>query len=144
MSASHPFSWHDLLRYSHLWGYALKWPIYFVAGWGAIYYRRWRKNRDENTAQGWPSVDGLVVSGKVAPIPKTNRFHATLEYTYFVEEYRSGKYGHDFSSESEADDFVRQMKDKRVQIRYNQSRPDKSVLEQSVIEQHILLTPRFG
>jgi hypothetical protein len=36
------------------------------------------------------------------------------------------------------------MKDKRVQIRYNQSNPNNSVLEQSVIEQHILLTPRFG
>ena len=36
------------------------------------------------------------------------------------------------------------MKDKSVQIRYKQSNPNKSVLEQSVIEQHILLAPRFG
>jgi hypothetical protein len=36
------------------------------------------------------------------------------------------------------------MKDKRVHIRYKQSNPDKSVLEQSVVEQHILLAPRFG
>ena len=36
------------------------------------------------------------------------------------------------------------MKDKRIQIRYNQSNPDKSVLEQSVIEQHVMLAPRFG
>jgi hypothetical protein len=144
MSASHPFSWHDLLRYGHLWIYLLKWPVAFVAGWVAIYYRRWNKNRQENIAQGWPSVEGIIISGKVAPIPKTSRFHVTLQYTYFVEEYRSGKYFHDFSNESEADDFGRQMKDKRVQIRYNQSNPNKSVLEQSVIEQHVMLAPRFG
>jgi len=144
MSSSHSLSWHDLLRYSHLWGYLLKWPLYFVAGWSAIYLRRWRKNRAETIAQGWPSVEGLIVSGKVTPIPKTSHFHVALQYTYFVEEYRTGKYLHDFPNESEADDFVRQMKDKRVQIRYNQSNPDKSVLEQSVIEQHVLLAPRFG
>jgi hypothetical protein len=116
----------------------------FVAGWAAIYYRRWRKSHEESIAQGWPSVDGLIISGKVTPIPKTSRFHATLEYTYFVDEYRTGTYDHDFSSEEDADNFVRQMKDKRVQIRYKQSNPKRSVLEQRVIEQHILLTPRFG
>ena len=144
MSASHSFSWHNLLRYGHLWTYLLKWPLYFVAGWTAIYLRRWRKSRNETIAQGWPSVEGVIVSGKVTPIPKTNHFHVALQYTYFVEEYRTGKYLHDFPNESEADDFVRQMKDKRVQIRYNQSNPDKSVLEQSVIEQHVMLAPRFG
>ena len=144
MSSAHPFSWHDLLRYGHVWGYLLKWPLYFSAGWTAIYYRRWQKRRLEDTAQGWPSVEGVIVSSQVTPIPKTTQFHATLQYTYFVEEYRTGKYLHDFPSETGADDFVRQMKDKRVQIRYHPSNPDKSVLEQSVIEQHVMLAPRFG
>jgi hypothetical protein len=137
-------SWHDLWRYTHVWIYFIKWPLYFVAGWAAIYFRRWRKNRDENAAQGWPSAEGVIVSGKVTPIPKTSQFHASLQYTYFVDEYRTGKYDHDFPSQADADNFVRLMKDKRVQIRYNQSNPDKSVLEQRVIEQYILLTPRFG
>jgi hypothetical protein len=144
MSALHPITWHEILRFAHVWIYLLKWPLYFVAGWAAIYFRRWRKTRDENAAQGWPSVEGTILSGKVTPIPKTSRFHASLQYTYFVDEYRTGKYEHDFPSEDEADDFVRQMKDKRVQIRYQQSNPNKSVLEQSVIAQHVLLTPRFG
>jgi hypothetical protein len=144
MSFAHPFSWQDLWPFFHTWIYLLKWPLAFVAGWGAIFYRRWRKGRDENAAQGWPSADGLIVSGEVKPIPKTSRFHASLTYTYFVGEYRSGTYDHDFQSEADANDFVRQMKDKRVQIRYKQSNPDKSVLEQSVIEQHVMLAPRFG
>ena len=89
-------------------------------------------------------MEGVIVSGEAKPIPKTRQFHAVLVYTYFIGEYRSGKYHHDFGSEGQADDFVRQMKDKRVHIRYHPSDPDKSVLEQSVIEQHVLLTPRFG
>ena len=141
---THPFTWHDLLRFGHAWVYLLKWPIAFIGGWAAIYYRRWRKARDESNAQGWPSVDGIILGGSVKAIPKTSRFHATLQYTFFVEEQRSGTYSHDFPNESEADNFVRTMKDKRVQIRYKQSNPDKSVLEQSVIEQHVMLTPRFG
>jgi hypothetical protein len=138
------FSWHDFGRYGHAWIYLLKYPLYFVAGWAAIYFRRWRKNRDENNAQGWPSVEGVIVSGKVTPIPKTSQFHATLQYTYFVGEYRTGKYDHDFPRETDADDFVRQMKDKRIQIRYKESNPDKSVLEQRAIQQYILLSPNFG
>jgi hypothetical protein len=131
-------------RYSHLWGYAIRYALYFAVAWGAVYWQRWQKRRRESIAQGWPSVEGIIISGKVAPISKTTRFHATLQYTFFVEEYRTGKYVHEFTREIDADDFVRQMKDKRVLIRYKHSNPDKSVLEQSVIEQHILLTPRFG
>ena len=144
MSASLSLTWHDLLRYLHVWIYFLKWPLAFVAGWAGIHIRRWRKSRDENAAQGWPSVEGCIQSGTVKPIPKTSHFHATLAYTYFVGEYRTGKYEHDFNNEADADNFVRTMKDKRVQIRYKQSNPDKSVLEQRTLEQYILLSPRFG
>lgn len=137
-------SWHDLSRFGHVWIYFLKWPLYFLAGWTAILYRRWRKSHDESAAQEWPSVDGLIISGKVTPLPKTSRSLATLEYTYFVGEYRSGKYVHEFSSEEDADTFVRSMKDKHIPIRYNQTNPNKSVLEEAALAQHIPLTPRFG
>ncbi len=136
--------WHDWWRYSHSFIYFLKWPLAFVAGWAGIHYQRWRKQRDEDVAQGWPSVDGRIAGGTVKPVPKTKRFLATLNYTYFVGEYRTGKYVHEFASEPDADEFVRTMKDKHVQIRYKESNPAKSVLEQRTIEQHILLTPRFG
>jgi hypothetical protein len=115
-----------------------------AAGWGSLYLRRWQKRRLEESAQGWPSVEGRIVSGKVAAIAHTSRFLATLEYTYFVEEYRTGKYTHEFAKKAEAEDFVAKMRQQRVQVRYNQSNPAKSVLEQSVIEQLVLLAPRFG
>jgi Protein of unknown function (DUF3592) len=144
MTSSLSISWHDIWRFTHVWIYLLKWPLAFVGGWASIYIARWRKTRSENAAQGWPSVEGRIQSGKVTPLPKTSRCMATLNYTYFIEEYRTGKYVHEFSNEDDADNFVRTMKDKRVQIRYKQSNPDKSVLEQSTIEQHIMLAPRFG
>ena len=99
----------------------------------------------EEDAQGWPSTEGRILSGKVAGIAHTSRFLATLQYSYYFEDkYHYGKYTHEFSKKVEAEEFVRQMKDKRLQIRYKPSNPDKSVLEQRVIEQYILLTPRFG
>ena len=137
-------TWHDVLRFSHTWIILLKWPIAFVAGWGGIHYQRWRKQRAEATAQGWPSVDGRISGGSVKPIPKTKRFLATLTYVYFVGEYRTGKYVHDFQTREDADNFVETMRDKHVPVRYKESNPDKSVLEQRAIEQHILLAPRFG
>ena len=129
---------------SHLWVYGIRYGLYFVFAWAAVYWRRWQKRRRESIAQGWPSVEARIVSGQVTPVPKTSCFLATLQYTYFIEEYRTGAYVHEFPREIDADEFVRQLKDKRVQVRYNQAKPDKSVLEQSVVAQHFVLTPRFG
>jgi hypothetical protein len=110
----------------------------------AIKYTRWQRRRKESWAQGWPSAEARILHGKVVPVPKTNRYLATLTYSYYVEEYRSGTYTHEFTREAEADEFIRQMKDKKVQIRYDPGRPGNSVLEQSAVEQMVLLAPRFG
>ena len=130
--------------YSHPWTLAIRFGSSFAFAWGAVAWRRWQKRRRETIAQGWPSVEGRIISGQVTPVPKTSCFLATLQYTYFVDEYRTGKYTHEFPKETDADDFVRQLNNKRVPIRYSQSNPNKSVLEQSVVEQHAQLTPRFG
>jgi hypothetical protein len=137
-------SWGEIWRLSHAWIYLLKWPLSFVATWAAIYVRRWRKTRDENAAQGWPSIEGRIISSNAARVENTSRYLVTLEYSFFLEGYHYGKYTHEFSKEDDANEFARQLKDKRVQIRYNQSNTDKSIVEQSVIEQHAMLAPRFG
>jgi hypothetical protein len=122
----------------------IRYAIYFAFAWGAVTWRRWQKRRRENIAQGWPSVEGVILSGQVESVPKTSCFLATLRYTYFIREYQTGTYIHEFAKESDADDFVRQLANKRVPIRYHPSKPEKSVLEQSIVEQHAQLTPRFG
>jgi hypothetical protein len=144
MISTAPILWHDLLRLTQIWVYILKWPLAFVAGWAAIYLRRWRKGRIENAAQGWPSIEGLIISAEATRVSKTSRFIVTLKYSYFLSEYHYGEYIHDFPREADAKEFAIQLRNKRVQIRYNPSNPDKSILEQSVVEQHILLAPRFG
>jgi hypothetical protein len=112
---------------------------YFVAAWGALFIRRWIKRHRERVAQSWPLVDGVILGGSVMRIRKTSYFRATLQYTYFVREYRTGEYFHELSTQADADAFVRLMKDKRVQVRYKRSNHGKSVLEQSVVE-HLMLT----
>ena len=144
MTAFASTSWHDILRFSHGWIYLLKWPLGFVAAWAGIHLQRWRKQRAEATAQSWPMVDARISGGSVKPIPKTKRFLATLNYTYFVGEYRIGKYIHEFQNKEDAEQFVQATKDKHVPIRYNPTNPEKSVLEESSVQQHILLAPRFG
>ena len=136
--------WAYWTRHARMWSEPFKWVIFMGAGWGSLYLRRWQKSRREAIAQGWPSVEGRISSGKVERIAHTSRFLATLQYTYFVEEYRTGKYTHEFAKKADAEDFVAKMREQRVQVRYNQSNPGESVLEQSVVEQHILLAPRFG
>jgi hypothetical protein len=145
MSSLPSIPWQHWLHYFRHWNEAYQWPLYFIIGWGTLYIRRWRRRRDEEAAQGWPSTEGRIIGGKVANIAHTSRFTATLEYSYtFEDKYHYGKYTHEFSKKAEAAEFVRQLKDKRLQIRYKPSNPDKSVLEQRVIEQYFLLAPRFG
>jgi hypothetical protein len=128
----------------HLYLLIIRYGVYFGFAWAAVYWRRWQKRRRETSAQAWPSVEGVIVNGNVAPMPKTSCFLVTLQYSYFVDEYRTGIYVHEFAKEIDADEFVRQLANKRIPIRYKQSNPDKSVLEQSAVEQHAQLAPRFG
>ena len=74
----------------------------------------------------------------------TNLILATLTYSYFIEEYRSGTYTHQFSKKSDADEFVSQLKDKHVPIRYNPSKPDESDIEESDINQFVSSLSRIG
>lgn len=136
-----PDMWKYWFHHPTLWAGTLKWPLSFVTGWGAIYVRRWHKRRDESTAQGWPSVEGRIISSQATRVAKTPRFMVTIEYSFFLQEYHYGKYIHEFKKEADANEFASQLKNKRIQVRYKESDPDKSVLEQSVLEQHILLAP---
>ena len=113
--------------------------VLFVAavGYGGLWTRRLVQRSRQNRAAGWPSVEGTVQFAKAEPVPKTRRFLVTLTYSYFVDEYRAGKYTHEFSREDDADEFARAMKDKRLQIRYRDSKRDESVIDQSIIEQYL-------
>jgi hypothetical protein len=102
-------------------------------------YQKWRQNQ---ATAGWPSTDATIQSGQVHKEGPW-RFWAEITYTYYVGEYRSGKHVHRFRREEDADNFVRQIKDKRVQVHYNASDPDKSVILDRDLEMIALLTPQY-
>ncbi len=51
---------------------------------------------------------------------------------------------HWFRKEEEADEFVRQIRDKRLQVRYNPAKPDESAILDRDLEMVVLLSPLSG
>ena len=101
-------------------------------------YQKWRQNK---AMAGWPATDGTIQSGEVHK--QGLRYWVELSYTYYVGEYRSGKHVHHFRREADADEFVRQVRDKHVQVHYDASNPDKSVILDRDLEMVALLAPQF-
>ena len=114
-------------------------PGAMAAYWVRRAYQRWRQNK---AMAGWPATDGTIQSGQVHK--EGMRHWVELTYTYYAGEYRLGKHVHRFRRESEADEFLRQVKDKRVQVHYDASSPDKSVILDRDLEMVALLAPQFG
>jgi hypothetical protein len=121
---------------------AAKYGLPFIGAWTVIGWRRFRRSQNNEAANGWPSVEGVIVAGNVTPIPKTMLFLATITYSYFVEEYRAGKYLREFSKEADADEFVRGLKDRRLQIRYKPNKPDTSILDETSLSQLVAIPLR--
>jgi hypothetical protein len=109
-----------------------------------IAFRRWRKRRMENLAQAWPSVIGRLHDGHVDACGPGDRCIANFNYDYFVGEYRAGTFTQSFSSQDSANDFIQSVKDKKVPIHYNPSKPDDSVLEPDDLPQPMFSGSQIG
>jgi hypothetical protein len=120
------------------WKVLGKWIALFCAGWIGLWWRRWRRNSRQRAKEGWPSVTGRYLYGKVASVPKTTKYVVTLRYSYYVDEFRSGTYDREFSREADADEFACEVKDREVQIRYKTSNPGVSCPEADEIERFVL------
>lgn len=103
--------------------------------------RVYQKHRQNRAMEGWPGTEATIHSGKVHF--EGGRRWVEITYTYFVGEYRSGTYVRKFRQEEQADDFIRQLKDKRVQVRYKDSDPNTSVLLDRDLEMIVLLEPQL-
>jgi hypothetical protein len=117
---------------ARLWANVVRLAVLAV-GFGTIAWRRWQKSRLEALAQAWPSVDGRLHDGHVEPAG--DRCVASFAYDYYIGEYRSGTYTREFSSQKNAEEFVSQLKGKRIPIRYNPTNPDESVIEDADAKQ---------
>jgi hypothetical protein len=103
-------------------------------------YQKWRQNK---AMAGWPVTDGTILSGQVHREGR-RRYWAEIAYYYFVGEYRSGTYVRRFRKEEDADAFVRQVKEKRLQVRYSDANPEQSVILDRDLEMIVLLSPQLG
>jgi len=132
------------------WGYLLFWCIKLLKVFGIIpgalaafgvrkLYQKWRQSQ---ALAGWPSTDATIQSGEVHK-KGWRSYWAELTYSYYVGEYRAGKYVRHFRSEEQADEFIRQAKDRHMQVHYNSSDPDKSVILDRDIEMVAMLSPEF-
>ena len=101
-------------------------------------YQRWRQGR---AMEGWPGTEATVQFGKVHA--EGRRYWAEVTYSYFAGEYRSGTYVRGFRREEQADEFLRRLKDKRIQVRYKESSPDVSVILDRDLEMIGLLQPQL-
>ena len=112
-----------------------------AVGYGAK--KLYQKRRQDRASSGWPSTDATVQGGQVHK-QGPRSYWVELTYTYFVEEYRSGKHVHRSRKEEEAEDFLRQIKDKRIQVRYNPGKPAESAILDRDLEMVVLLSPLRG
>jgi len=101
-----------------------------------------QKLRQKRAIAGWPATEATIQSAKVHQ-EGVRRYWAEITYSYYVGEYRAGTYLRRFRKEDDADEFVRQLRDKRIQVRYKDSDPDNSVILDRDIEMVALLTPQL-
>ena len=131
------------------WGWILYWiikllkvfgiiPGAIAARWVQKFYQKQRQNR---AMEGWPSTEATIQSAKVHT--EGGRHWAEVTYSYFVEEYRAGQYVRNFRREEDADEFVRQVRDKRLQVHYKGSSPDISVILDRDMEMIVHLVPQL-
>ena len=131
------------------WGIFVFWIIKLLKVFGIIpgaIAARWmqklyQKRRQTKAMEGWPATQATIQSGKVHI--EGGRHWAEITYTYFVDEYRVGTYVKNFKREEEADDFVRQLKDKRLQVHYKLTSPDTSVILDRDLEMIVLMVPQY-
>jgi len=102
-------------------------------------YQKWRQRQ---AIAGWPATEATIQSGAVHQEGARSHW-AEITYSYYAGEYRAGHYVRHFRKEEQASEFIRQLKDKRIQVHYNDADPDKSVILERDLEMVALLQPEM-
>ena len=103
--------------------------------------RLYQRRRQRKAMEEWPSTDATVLSGKVHK-ERRRSIWAEITYSYYFGEYRSGQYVRQFRREEDADEFIRQLREKRVHVRYDPAKPERSVILDRDMELIALLAPQ--
>ena len=133
MPAGIPIRWND----------PATWPWVFYV-WGAfalagLVKPLWHWLQRER-ASSWPIAHGRLESIEITKpgfsfATRSGHYVAELGYSYSVEGTSyTGRYGRDFPTEYEAEEFVCDLQNKSVAIRYNSASPSRSILLEPDIE----------
>jgi hypothetical protein len=133
-------SWHLILLtlLKFLKGFGII-PGLGAAYWLPRFFQKWRQGK---AMEGWPSVDATILNAEAHGQGKRN-FVAEVTYSYFVDEYRTGKYLRHFRRDEDAYEFVRQIRDKRIHVHYDPTNPNRSVILDRDIELVVLLVAQL-
>ena len=104
--------------------------------------RFWQKRSQRKAMEGWPAAEARIYGGEVHG--EGLRHWAEITYSYYVGEYRAGKYVRAFKTEAEAADFARELKGKTVRVHYQEDDPDRSVILDRDLEMIALIAPQYG
>lgn len=115
-----------------------------IPGTAAAFWLRnlYQKRRQNKAIEGWSSTEARIHSWSTRHEGK--KLWLEVTYSYFVDEYRSGSYVRRVQSSDEAGELVRRIGDRRVQVHYDPSDPDKSVVLDRGFEMVALLAPQLG
>ena len=112
------------------------WLAFLMAGWMVPAWRWLRRKR----AAGWPVADGRIESVEVRKpnfsfTTRRGYYVAELGYSYSVAgTLNSGRYKRDFPTEREANEFVRDLKEKAVVVHHDPAKPSVSAILEPDIE----------
>jgi hypothetical protein len=102
----------------------------------------YQKHRQRKATEGWRITEARIHS--VEAHREGRKLWVEISYSYFVSEYRAGTYIRRIRSRDEADELIRNLRDKRLAIHYDPSNPDKSIIFDHELEMAVSLAPQLG
>ncbi len=116
------------------------WEVYILlAGIALEGLRRAYRHSSVRVAQGWPSTEGRIDSAALRTddvfFKKYGSFDGVLRYSYWVAgELCVGRYTREFPKQSIAEEFVRDLNDRKIEVHYDPNRPSRSLVLEAEVE----------
>jgi uncharacterized protein DUF3592 len=117
------------------------WIAFLLAGWVKPAWNAYRRHRVES----WSSVLGRIEAVRVAEpkrilgltLSQNPTYNAQITYSYGVQGHTySGLNRRKFADQEEANDFLRDLKDRPVTVNYNPAKPEVSAVTETSL-QHV-------
>lgn len=145
-SSIHHYNADVILMSSFPWTNPSAWPwfiwvwvAFVLAGWVKPAWNAYRRHR----VGSWPSVLGRIEAVRVAEpkrilgltLSQNPTYDAQIAYSYGVQgQTYSGLNRRTFAEQEEANDFLRDLKDRPVTVHYNPAKPEVSAVTETSLQ----------